>query len=201
VRHGAFYALNEEDALAQVEQMVLLEGGLSLSPADSAKVERAVALEIFKEYPVDTLKIHIKGAIRFLINPGLDTICAQVNRVDSVDGCYLGDSVDEGFIRKIVAKFAAMNLLQLLIALWSVFIMLMLYFGAVAGIYYLFREKQWLFLASLLLMILYFVALSAGGETTSRFRIPAVPFFALLAGIGWGKIQSFSLRKAENHLN
>lgn len=187
--------LSEEEAHKRVEQMVILRAGAGLSPADSAKVEKAVALEIFKEYPVDTFKVHIKGVVRFLINPGLDTICAQINRENNTAGCALNENQDSGFIGALLAKFSAMNSLQIVIALWSILLLLLLYLGSLWGAYRLFRQRQWLQLLSLLLMILYFVILSAGGETTSRFRIPVVPFLALFAGIGFDSLLSFSRKK------
>lgn len=177
--------LSEDEAYAAVEQRVLAYGGASLLPTDRAKAERAVGLDIFQEYPLATLTVHLKGILRFLVNPGLDTICAQVNHLDSVNGCDTGDTGEQGFLTSLMAKFRSMTPIQLAVALWSVFIMLVLYLGSLLGAYSLWHQRNWLFLFTMLLMIAYFIVLSAGGETTSRFRIPAVPFFALLSGVGF----------------
>jgi hypothetical protein len=40
-------------------------------------------------------------------------------------------------------------------------------------------------------MIFYFIIISAGGETYSRFRVPVVPYFAVLAGVGYAWVFNY----------
>lgn len=67
---------------------------------------------------------------------------------------------------------------------WSVVLLAAAYLGAAVGGIGLLRERRWLALAVLLLLLGYFVGLAAGAESNSRFRVPAMPFIALFAGFG-----------------
>jgi len=53
----------------------------------------------------------------------------------------------------------------------------------------LIKQNQWFELLSLGIIIGYLILLSAGGQTTSRFRVPTMPYWSVLAGIGWGLIR------------
>ena len=61
------------------------------------------------------------------------------------------------------------------------------YLGALMGIRELWRLKQPgpLILAGV--FILYFLLISAGPEANTRFRVPIMPFVAVLAGFGFAR--------------
>jgi hypothetical protein len=169
----------------------------NLPPAEMANLERQVAFDIFKQYPVSTLQVYLSGIFQFLINPGLDNICALVSRASDVNGCESTRSiVRPNFVERVRLKFSGMDGTQLVIAVWSMLFLLTLYVLSAIGAYALIKRNQWFELASLGIIIVYLIVLSAGGQTTSRFRVPTIPYWSVLAGVGWGLIRErFAMRR------
>lgn len=64
----------------------------------------------------------------------------------------------------------------------QVFILTIIYLVVFAGFVHLFLNKKWKPLLILTAIIGYFLVISAGPEAYSRFRVPIIPFIALLAG-------------------
>ena len=84
--------------------------------------------------------------------------------------------------------------------LWSTSLLGLMYAATVIGVFHLVRERRWTTLVLLLIVIAYFFALSAGPEANSRFRIPIVPFFAVLAGVGIDSlIIRYRTRRSAHH--
>jgi amino acid transporter len=169
----------------------------NLPPAEIAELERQVAFDIFRQYPVSTLKVYLGGILQFLVNPGLDNICALLSRASDVKGCVATRSIlRPSFVERVQGKFGGMDGTQLVIAVWSMLFLLTLYVLSAVGAYALIRRNQWFELLSLGIIIVYLIVLSAGGQTTSRFRVPTMPYWAVLAGVGWGLIvERFAMRR------
>jgi len=62
--------------------------------------------------------------------------------------------------------------------------LVVVYLAVARGVILLVARREWLALALLLGVIVYLALLSAGPETNTRFRFPAAPFLAILAGHG-----------------
>ena len=182
--------LSQEQATAKVQS--LLDSYGRLSPAAMNRAEYQVAFGIFQKYPVATVLVHIEGAVRFIVNPGMDDICAQLSRANQIQGCTAAQITSHpGILEKVRMKFGNLDYVQLAVALSSLLFLLVIYVFAILGIFALIREKQWFVLISVLIIILYLLLLSAGGETTSRFRVPTIPYWAIFAGIGYGSLMKF----------
>ncbi|MGH2396322.1 MAG: hypothetical protein ACRDFW_04910, partial [bacterium] len=54
--------------------------------------------------------------------------------------------------------------------------------GALWGCYLLLRSRKYFESIAVLSLIIYFVVITAGLEAFSRYRVPIMPYFALLAG-------------------
>jgi len=67
---------------------------------------------------------------------------------------------------------------------WSTLLLILTCASGVIGCWALFRRRQWPAVMLLLTLIGYFVLLGAGAEANSRFRVPIIPFLALLAAVG-----------------
>jgi hypothetical protein len=123
--------------------------------------------------------------LQFLINPGLDNICAQLSHAGNVEGCKVTKSISNpNFIEKLRLKFGNMDKVQFVIAVWSVFSIFVIYTFSIVGIYVLIKNRQWFELFNLAIIIAYLILLSAGGQTTSRFRVPTIPYWSVLASVG-----------------
>jgi hypothetical protein len=168
-----------------------------LPPAEMAELERQVAFDIFRQYPVSTLKVYLRGIVQFLMNPGLDNICALLSRASDVKGCHATESMGRpNFVERVQGKFGGMDGAQMMIAVWSMLFLLTLYVFSAIGAYALIKRGQWFELFSLAIIIIYLIVLSAGGQTTSRFRVPTMPYWSVLAGVGWGLIRErFAMRR------
>ena len=175
--------ISRDDAVAKINEKIIVG---EVSSTERSNSERRVAFEVFRKYPITTVAVHLEGMLKFLINPGLDNICSQLSRSNDIKGCRPASDVpNPGLPDLIRLKFGRMNNLQLAVASWSILFLITLYITSMAGVYELVRLKLWNVLLGLLLVILYFMLLSAGGVTTSRFRIPTIPYWGLLSAIGW----------------
>lgn len=82
------------------------------------------------------------------------------------------------------AGFLDMSAVQQFALVWSGFLLGVIYLGAAAGLG-LAGKRHWPALALLVMVILYFIVLSSGGDINYRFRTPIVPFLAILGGTGY----------------
>ena len=101
---------------------------------------------------------------------------------------------EPGLAGKALDRFGQMTPVQQFTLIFSALLLAVVYASATIGTAQLVRERRWLILALLFLLITYFVGLSAGGEANSRFRIPVVPFLAILAGTGLTSISAWYAR-------
>ncbi|HEX6287613.1 MAG TPA: glycosyltransferase family 39 protein [Herpetosiphonaceae bacterium] len=178
---------SQEEAWKALEQRIEQEAtARNLSPAETVALQRQEALKIFQRYPGLTVKMLARGVGRLLVDPGYTITCTQLDLQSTALDCFPGRSSmnDPGVIDKALGKLGSMTLVQQLVLLWSTLLLAILYLGAALGTVRLWRERHWLLLALLVLLLAYFIGLSAGGEANSRFRIPIVPFLAILAGAG-----------------
>lgn len=157
-----------------------------LGPAGVVALQRDLAITIFERHPVLTAKMFAKGVARIAFDPGYTITCTLLDRTSTAFDCFPGKSSmnEPGLVGKAFGKIAQMSVVQVVTLVWSVILLGFTYLCATIGLVQLVRERRWLALALLLVMIAYFVGLAAGAESNSRFRIPAMPFVALLAGVG-----------------
>lgn len=138
------------------------------------------ATNIFIKHPTALAQSFVRGwADMFLsVNMGMwqqitgEEIKYTFNAVDIVWSSGLGG------LRIIIRTLPALILLYSLIV---ILITVSVAFFALSGIYVLCREKKWIILMLLAVPILYFIVLT-GPAGLARFRWPATPFLAMLAG-------------------
>lgn len=178
---------------ARIEQAAAERG---LSTAETIDLQREEALAIFTRYPGLTVKMLAKGVGRLLFDPGYTITCTQLDRQSTAFDCFPGRSSmnEPGLVDKALGKFGQMSPVQQFTLLFSTLLLGLVYLSAALGTLRLFRERRWLILGLLFLLIAYFVGLSAGGEANSRFRIPVVPFLAILAGTGLASFRAWNAR-------
>ena len=142
---------------ARLAQEVERRVGRSPTIAARAAAERRLALTAIEHHPVGTAYITARGTAAILFGTGR-----------SVERLVVGDrhrSLDRAITLGLLAQ------------------VLVLLIGACAGVVVLMREHRWRDLAIVALLPAVLVVISAGPEAYSRFRVPVVPFLAILFGI------------------
>lgn len=150
-------------------------------------LERQQAFAIFAHYPLLTALMMAKGAGRLVIDPGYSIVCTLLNLHTTSYHCFPGSqaNMDEpNATGKALNGLKQMTSLQRGVLLWSAILLTFAYLAGIVGAMALTVRNRWMALALPTVVTIYFVALSAGAETTSRFRVAVIPFVAILAGEG-----------------
>jgi 4-amino-4-deoxy-L-arabinose transferase-like glycosyltransferase len=193
IYYRARAVLAEVEGISQDEAWARLQAEVdaavaagNLSTAETVALQRRMALAIFREHPAPTAVMLVKGVGRILADPGYTITCTMLDRASTAFDCFPGKSSmnEPGLLGKAAGRVAQMSPAQVLALAWSATLLAATYLAAVVGTWGLLREHRWLALALLLVLVGYFVGLAAGAEANSRFRIPALPFIATLAGHG-----------------
>jgi hypothetical protein len=124
--------------------------------------QRSLAFEVLSEHKAAALTTWVDGIVRLFAETGLAVVRSLMGLVPS--------GTESGL------HSAALFILALALALG--------YIATGRGIAVLLRDGAVFQLVLTLGMMAYLVALSAGPEAYSRFRLPAMPFIAILAGHG-----------------
>jgi 4-amino-4-deoxy-L-arabinose transferase-like glycosyltransferase len=179
--------VSQEEARRQLETRVAqILSGRETTPSETASLQRQLAISIFTEHPSETAAMAARGTVRIFADPGYSTACTLLDR-DSTDlECFAGEAtMNEADLWGIaLSRYSQMNPVQQLILIWSVLIATTGYLCSAWGLVRLFRERRWLPVSTLVAVCGYLVLFSAGAEAYSRFRIPMVPFMAILAAAG-----------------
>lgn len=189
--------ISQDEALEKLDtEIETLAAEQNLSEAEINSIGRKRAMEIFSQHPVETVVMLIKGAVRLLIDPGFSAICTTLDVSTFEYECFPGEGsmLEAGILDKVAGKFQVMTFVQQATLIWGTILLGIIYLGLAAGIIQLVSKKEWFALLVLLTLILYFVLLSAGGETHYRFRAPIQPFLAILSGVGYEAIQKYVAR-------
>ena len=160
-----------------------------LTETEKIASTRQHAFEIFQQYPVTTALMLLKGVARMLLDPGYTITCTLLDLTSTAKECFPGEStmLSDNIFEIALNKLLDMTIVQQMTLIWSLFLLGVIYLGAIGGFFGLIRQRNWRALALLAIVLLYFVALSAGSEANYRFRTPIMPFWAILAGIGYQK--------------
>ncbi len=164
-----------------------------LTMARKLGLQRQEAFAIFRRYPRETVLMTLKGAGRLLADPGYSISCTLLDRHSAALHCFQGSqaNMDEpGAAHMAVSGLKRMTPVQQGTLLGSALLLLAVYVCAFVGAVQLVRRRHWLALTLLLVILAYFMGVSTGGETTSRFRIAILPFLAIFAGVGGEYLQA-----------
>jgi 4-amino-4-deoxy-L-arabinose transferase-like glycosyltransferase len=163
-RAGAALAEDSGAILEQVKQRLREEldrraagAGIGVRGAQA----RDLALEVLWQHPVGALRAAGKGAARTLLGPGRASLAKLLGEPRG------GEAWARGSRLLVAAATAALGVEVL---------------AALLGLIGLARERAWRAVLFALAIPAYLLALSAGPEAYARFRVPMVPFLALLAG-------------------
>lgn len=141
-----------------------------------SSAEKRLAIKTLWQHPVGTLKITAKGLIRLFGG----TATYRTLRLAGYDA----KSEDHRWIR---IGYIAMALVLLGFC----------YLGATAGLFSLLRHRRYEVCYTLLVFIAYFTAVAMGPTATTRYRIPMMPFVAILTATGILAVCQYKTRSQE----
>lgn len=133
------------------------------------------ANEIIKQYPLDYMKIYIKGLVAFFIDPG---------RYDLFHLFGINDSGFNGLYHEVntrglpalldFAKRAPLGILFLLLMnlFWNVFV-------SACFIWFLFHKKAPVFIRILVFVFVAYIGAATGVLGLSRYRVPVYPLLSI----------------------
>jgi 4-amino-4-deoxy-L-arabinose transferase-like glycosyltransferase len=180
----------DEELLARVDE-ILRQRGLEPTEANLDAVKTEVAKEILLAHPVQYIFLHLRYDLQnFLPGLGYPVKYLQLSQGDT-QGMEILQS--QG-LAAVIQNYFGGDWVYVLVFAPFLLMLLAVYTGAAAGTVDLARKKQWLALAVLLLTAAYFL-LVPGYASNSRYRIPAMPFLALLAGVGLTALWGFLKQK------
>jgi 4-amino-4-deoxy-L-arabinose transferase-like glycosyltransferase len=159
---------------------VLVERGLEPTEANLYAVRNEVCKKIIFDHLGRFMYLTLRYDLRSFL-PGMGYAVKFLGLSQgSTEGIKLLQS--QGIVGVINNYFRGQALTGL-IFLPFVLLLAAVYVGAVTGVVDLLKRRDWLALAVLLLPAGYLLGIT-GYSANSRYRVPVMPFFALLAGAG-----------------
>ncbi|KAF0109269.1 MAG: hypothetical protein FD146_313 [Anaerolineaceae bacterium] len=172
--------------LDAVVEQTLAERGLAATEFNLYHVRGEISKEIIFANPGRFIYLTLRYDLRSFL-PGMGY---TVKYLGLSQGSTEGVEVLQAAgIEGIVSNYFGGQALSSLIFLPFLVLLAAAYLGAVIGAAGLLKKRDWLALAVLLLPIAYLLLIT-GYSANSRYRVPVMPFLALLAGAGltalWG---------------
>jgi hypothetical protein len=173
-----------DTAASELEREVAARTHPGENAAEISRVQNSIAWRTLLHHPAGALITTIEGLGKVLFGPGRAQLLLPARGYTSPR-----DAADR------VLLLAAAGVLFATLAL------------AAVGVVVLARSRSWLPLACTLTFVLYDIVLASGSEGNGRLRMPAMPFVAVLSGVGgvwligwastWSRAKSASRSSAE----
>jgi 4-amino-4-deoxy-L-arabinose transferase-like glycosyltransferase len=153
--------ISRDQANVELDSEVAARTTPGENPARISRAQDSVAFHTLAHHPGGAAVSTIEGFGRVLFGPGRAELLRVVRGYDSPRG-----TADDALILLEAALlFASLTL-------------------ALVGVVVLVRSKSWLPLACTLSFAAYDILLASGAEGNGRLRMPAMPFVAVLSGVG-----------------
>jgi 4-amino-4-deoxy-L-arabinose transferase-like glycosyltransferase len=149
---------------------------------ERTEVYAKVAKEYLLAHKKAFLLAQIKGAINLHLNMGTEQYMLRLHQ--ETKRWDIRDKVSLGLFDAAYKFFQTKTLTEIMLGVFILFILALVYLFSLFGVYYLIKSKQYYVLLFCFLNIGYYVALSSI-YPTPRFRNPFMPFYILLASIGF----------------
>jgi 4-amino-4-deoxy-L-arabinose transferase-like glycosyltransferase len=187
-------SITEDQAMVALNDTVdqtLLARGLEATEVNLHNVRGEIGRKIVFDNPGRFILLTLRYDLRSLL-PGMGY---AVNYLGLSQGNTEGlELMETRGLQGVINNYFSGQALSSLIFLPFVLLLAAAYFGAVIGVVELLKKRDWLALAVLLLPVGYLFLIN-GYSANSRYRVPFMPFLALLAGIGLPVVWGFLKRK------
>ena len=138
--------------------------------AERSRAEMRLAISSITERPAATAKELVRSVVKTAVGPSRQTM------------------------RDVIAGGGGARWWELPVMAWAFLVVALIWAGALLGVRILVLERRWGILLAFVLPPLYLIAASLG-QGYSRFRVPAVPFLVVLAGIGGAHLLQTIVRR------
>ena len=152
------------------------------NPFVNAEYYQKVALSCMYEQPAFYAKRFFNGFLFSYLNLNVFEFCNYLNLSYTPHswGLYQNPSFYQILKNYFKGKTRNEIFISVILILWLVFSYLM----AFAGIFFLIKKKHFWLLTFIMITIFYFAFL-AGDVGEVRYKLPAIPFYLLLSGVGF----------------
>ncbi len=159
--------------------------GLTFEKSD---VYNEVAKKYLRQHLFAAVKAHLSGSIKLHLNMGSEVIMKRLHL--PVKQWTDTEKYSGGIFQLAEKYFSTKTSGEIVIGLFVLLFLGVVYVTALLGIIELaFLQRQWMVCLFILLIIGYFAGLS-GIFYTPRFRLPFMPFYMVLSGVGYVSILS-----------
>ncbi|MCH8904223.1 MAG: glycosyltransferase family 39 protein [Bacteroidetes bacterium] len=151
------------------------------SPFENAKLHKKVAIDYIKKNP----KIYTTTYLHGILNIYTHLHTYEISRLIGVKGTRLPYEyyAPSNIFSKIKLFFTKKSLHEIVLGIMIGTYLLIVYIGFFRGSMIMYRNKEYFFLALLLLIILYFTLIS-GTLGSARYKLPIIPIYTILSAVG-----------------
>lgn len=157
---------------------------------------RKEGIRILRNDPFLYSKIHLKGIIRTLLDPGAIEYL-KLYKLYPESGGLLGIIVDKGLAKTVITLIKEKPIVFWINLLLGMLLALYFLFGVTALL-----SKNFIYdmpIITLLCVGIYFLIFSGGPNSLNRFRHPIMPFLCILAGHGLSLLFGKLILKKTSH--
>ncbi|MBU3930693.1 hypothetical protein KJ577_08435, partial [bacterium] len=171
------------DAREELEQTVnkkfAKEPALNMSAQNSFK--KKLAISIISSHPIIYFHNYVKSVFKMMVKPvrsDLDLMMGLKSEPSTLESWYV---VSRGSL--ISEFFRKTSITTIVLCFFQMLSLAVLYMLSLMGVYKVY-SKQFSKIQIFVPIIVYFCIMSGVPEVYARFRVPVMPFLAVLAGIG-----------------
>ncbi len=159
----------------------------SENPFEQSKIRYETALSYISEHPFAYIKCQIRGIIKMFLGTGQSGLTYLFGV--KTEPSYAAEDMSESASK--IANSMRTNLPNAALFV----IQIIEYLFVVIGIVFMFKKDKRLYLLLLIMIILYFAAIT-GPIGYSRFRVPIIPFYLVISAAGMLEVfRRFTARK------
>lgn len=142
-------------------------------------ISNKIAWQIISENPLLFIKQSMQNGFLLLLKPARSFVDYQLG--------FHVQALGTGY-KSVVEKTSTFALIA---SVFQIIILMVTWLAFLAGVFILFKEKNFSLLIPLLLIILYYIVASSGTEADARLRMPLMPFVFIIAAKGFDGVKKF----------
>lgn len=187
-RAAGVYAVKEGIPLSKSQELLrekaksTFQGNIEQEPIKYKKFEAKIGASIILDYPLIYIRNSMLSVFNMLFKPIRSTIDLQLGLSKKRTTLTIwGKKANSSLLSRLLQKTSMFAIMLVVVQL---FILVILWISSIYGIIITFLKREHLFFCIMVLVIAYFCIMSAGPEAYARFRVPILPFLAIMGGFG-----------------